>query len=61
MDWDERKAFCNMQREGLPQVTPVEQGIGLQLWNRDFYAGLEVYVQTPFGLVGPYKLLHGGA
>ena len=49
---DKSNAFCNVQRGWLPQVTPVEQG--------DFYAHPNVFVQSPFGLVGPYKLLHGG-
>ena len=30
-------------------------------WLARFYASLDVYVVTPFGLVGPYALLRGGA
>ena len=29
-------------------------------WICRFYSSLEVYVVTPFGLTGPYELLHGG-
>ena len=39
----------------------MEQCIALQPWYGDFYAHLNVFVQSLFGLVGPYKLLHGGA
>ena len=58
-DWDESNAFCNVQRESLQQVCP--DGIRVDPWYQSFYGRLSIYVQSPYGLVGPYRMLHGGA
>ena len=33
----------------------------LSPWLQRFYDGLDVWVASPYGLAGPYKLSHGGA
>ena len=58
VNWEESNAFCNVQREGLPQATPVEHGIAPQPWYGDFFAHLNVFLRPPFWLVGAYKLPH---
>ena len=35
--------------------------IALDPWYQSYYDRLAVYIQTPFGPVGPYRMLHGGA
>ena len=59
-DWDESDAFCNIPRADLPAVVGAfAPGAGEYL--EAFYAQLKVYVVTPYGLAGPYRLQHGGA
>ena len=59
VDWDESNAFSNVHRGGLQEMCPDD--IALDPLYQSFYDRLAVYVQTPFGLVGPYRMLHGGA
>ena len=60
-DWDEANAFCNPDREaagGWNHGAPEES---LSPWLQRFYDSLDVWVASPYGLVGQYKLSHGGA
>ena len=57
--WDESNAFCKLQRESLQQVCPGV--IRVDPWYQSFYGKLSIYVQSPYGLLGPYRMLHGGA
>ena len=59
LNWDEFNAFCNVQRGGLQEMCPDD--IALNPLYQSLYNGLSVYAQTPFSLVGPYHMLHGGA
>ena len=59
VDWDESNAFCNVQQGGLQAMCPHD--IALDPWYQSFHDRLAVYVQTPFGLVGPYRIIHRGA
>ena len=36
-------------------------GICVDPWHKSFYGKLRIYLQLPYGLVGPYRMLHGGA
>ena len=36
-------------------------GIRVDPWYQSFYGKLSIYLQSPSGLVGPYRMLHGGA
>ena len=60
LDWDESNAFCNVERDGLARLLEDHPEVDCGQWIRRFYGSLEVYVVTPFGLTGPYELLHGG-
>ena len=60
-DWDEANALCNPVRraaEAWDHEAPEES---LSPWLQRFYDGLDVWVASPYGLAGPYKLSHGGA
>ena len=59
MDWDKSNAFCNVERNGLAQLLVAHPEVDCGQWIRRFYGSIEVYVVTPFGLTGPYELLHG--
>ena len=61
VDWDESNAFCNVPREGLQRLLESHPAVDCGEWLARFYASLDVYVVTSFGLVGHYALLHGGA
>ena len=59
VDWDESNALCNVQCNGLHEMCP--ESIVFDPWYQSFYDRLSIYVQTPFRLVGPDGMLHGGA
>ena len=59
VDWEESNAFCNVQRGGQQEMCP--DAIAVDPWYHSFDDRLAVYVHTPLGLVGPYRMLHGGA
>ena len=60
-DWDDANAFCNPNREAAGAWDPEAPEESPSLWLRKFYDGLDVRVASPYGLLGPYKLHHGGA
>ena len=59
-DWDEANAFCNGQHLGSDRAVIAPPPLRLESWISAFYGALQVYLATPWGLVGPYKILHGG-
>ena len=60
-DWDEANAFCNPNREAAGAWDHEAPEESLSPWLHRFYDGLDVWVASPYGLAGPYKLSHGGA
>ena len=56
---DESNTFCNMHREWLQHMCP--NGTCIDPWYQFFSGKLRIFVQSPYGLVGPYRMLHGGA
>ena len=60
-DWDEANAFCNLDCEAAGMWDHEAPEESLSPWLQNFYDGLDVWVASPYGLVGLYKLRHGGA
>ena len=54
-------AFCNPNREAAGAWDHEAPQESLPPWLQRFYDGLDVWVASPYGLAGPYKLSHGGA
>lgn len=61
IDWDESNAFCNVQRKGLDSLEPDRPQLWIEDWAESFFGKVQVSVVSPWGLVGPYPLGHGGA
>ena len=59
--WDEANAFCNPDREAAGAWDHEAPQESLSPWFQCFYDGLDGWVASPYSLVGPYKLRHGGA
>ena len=60
-DWHEAIAFCNPEREAAGAGNHEAPKESLAPWLKNFYDVLDVWVASPYGLAGPYKLGHGGA
>ena len=59
LDWDEKNAFCNVARAKQDKVTG-HPALEVERWASHTYDSMQLCVVSPFGLVGPYKLRHGG-
>ena len=59
MDWDEKNAFCNVARPGQDAVTR-HPALRVERWTRSAFENMRVCVVSPFELVGPFQMRHGG-
>ena len=60
-DWNEANALCNPDQEAAGAWDHEAPEESLSPWLQRFYDRLDLWVASPYGLAGPYKLSHGGS